>query len=315
MVLVSFGNSDITSEEIIYVVFSGKERKRIMKCPKCGSEQNGDFCNNCGTPLKKQGDEKSSEKKLKKKLKKWQIALIVVAVIVVLAAIGGGGEDQGANTGANDQTTAQNTEDNQNETEENVSEPEPEKEEEPITEHFETDLTAGNYVAGVDIPAGTYNLTATSGSGNVSSSNMYNGGLNEIMGSPADEYSQETFNNLQLPAGETLSLGGTVTLHIVSEDAQTSNVKARTVGSETQTDLSAGNYTAGTDFPAGVYNIVCTGGMGNVNSDNMYNGGLNEVMGDGSDEFSVHQVNNVSLPEGTVLTISGTSVQLVPVGE
>ena len=67
---------------------------------------------------------------------------------------------------------------------------------EPVVEHFEVDLSAGNYVAGVDIPAGTYNLTATSGSGNVSSSNMYSGGLNEIMGSPADEYTQETFNNL-----------------------------------------------------------------------------------------------------------------------
>ncbi len=186
---------------------------------------------------------------------------------------------------------------------------------EPVTEHYETDLIAGNYVAGVDIPAGTYNLTATAGSGNVSSSNMYSGGLNEIMGTPADEYTQETFNNLQLPEGETLTLGGTVTLHIVSENAETGSVKGRTVGSEVQTDLSAGNYTAGTDFPAGVYTIVSTGSMGNVSSDNMYEGGLNEVLGDGSDGFSVPQVNNVSLPEGTVLTISGTSIQLIPVGE
>lgn len=191
---------------------------------------------------------------------------------------------------------------------------EPEETTEPVAEHFEVDLSAGNYVAGVDIPAGTYNLTATSGSGNVSSSNMYSGGLNEIMGSPADEYTQETFNNLSLPEGETLSLTGTVVLHIVSEDAQTGNMTSRVVGSEVQTDLSAGNYTAGTDFPAGVYNIVSTGSSGNVSSDNMYDGGLNEVMGDGSDGFSVKQVNNVELPEGTVLTVSGASIQLVPVG-
>lgn len=185
---------------------------------------------------------------------------------------------------------------------------------EPVAEHFEVDLSAGNYVAGVDIPAGTYNLTATSGSGNVSSSNMYSGGLNEIMGSPADEYTQETFNNLSLPEGETLSLTGTVVLHIVSEDAQTGNMTSRVIGSEAQTDLSAGNYTAGTDFPAGVYNIVSTGSTGNVSSDNMFDGGLNEVLGDGSDGFSVKQVNNVELPEGTVLTVSGASIQLVPAG-
>jgi hypothetical protein len=124
-----------------------------------------------------------------------------------------------------------------------------------------------------------------------------------------------SFNNLQLPEGETLTLGGTVTLHIVSEDAQTGNMRNRTIGSETQMDLNAGNYTAGTDFPAGVYNIVSTGASGNVSSDNMFEGGLNEVLGDGSDGLSVPQVNNVELPEGTVLSISGTSVQLVPVGE
>ena len=169
-----------------------------MKCPKCGSEQNGDFCANCGAPLKNQGNEKTPEKKPKKKLKKWQIALIVVAVIVVIAAIGGGsGEGQGSNTDADSQTTIQNTDDNEGATEEDTSEPEPEKKEEPVTEHFEADLIAGNYIAGVDIPAGTYNLTATAGSGNVSSSNMYNGGLNEIMESPADEYSQDNHPQLQ----------------------------------------------------------------------------------------------------------------------
>ena len=31
MVLVSFGNSDITSEEIIYVVFLGEREEDIMK--------------------------------------------------------------------------------------------------------------------------------------------------------------------------------------------------------------------------------------------------------------------------------------------
>lgn len=234
-------------------------------------------------------------------MKKKVVAIMLASMLAVSAtACGGSGDSSSASD--TQETTA------------NVGEAEPE-EAEPVTEHFETDLVAGNYVAGVDIPAGTYNLTATAGSGNVSSSNMYSGGLNEIMGTPADEYTQETFNNLQLPEGETLTLGGNVTLHIVSENAETSTVKARTVGNEVQTDLGAGNYTSGTDFPAGVYNIISTGAMGNVSSDNMYDGGLNEVLGDGSDGFSVPQVNNVSLPEGTVLTISGTSIQLVPVGQ
>ena len=240
----------------------------------------------------------------KKKGKKWLIIIIVVIVILIIigAAAGSGtdtSQDPAQTTGQID--PAQDTQP-------------ADESSEPATEHFEADLTSGNYIAGVDIPAGTYNLTATSGSGNVHSSNMYSGGLNETMGTPADDFYTETFSNLKLPEGETLSLSSTLTLHIVSEDAQTGNMKSRTVGSEVQTDLSSGNYIAGTDFPAGVYNIVSTGSTGNVSSDNMYDGGLNEILGDGSDGYSIKQANNIVLPEGTTLTISGTSVQLVPVG-
>lgn len=144
---------------------------------------------------------------------------------------------------------------------------------------------------------------------------MYQGGINEVMGTPGNEYTQETFNGLILPEGETLSLGGNVVLHISSDDALVSKVVARTVGQEVQTDLTAGNYTAGKDFPAGTYTIVCTSGQGNVSSDNMFDGGLNEVMGSENDGLSVKQVNNVQLPEGVVLTVSGINIQLVPVGE
>jgi hypothetical protein len=187
----------------------------------------------------------------------------------------------------------------------------------PTTGHWEGDLGAGNYTAGKDIPYGTYNLTAASGSGNVSSSNMYAGGLNEVMGSDtSDGYTQNTFNGLQMTDGVVLSVGGTVIIHLSSDDAQISNITGRVVEAEVQTDLSAGNYTAGTDFPAGVYNIVATGSSGNVSSSNLYDGGLNEIMGtDTSDGMTVSQVNNVELPEGTTLTVSGTSVQLVPVGK
>lgn len=187
----------------------------------------------------------------------------------------------------------------------------------PTTEHWEGDLSAGNYIAGKDIPCGTYSLTATSGSGNVSSSNMYTGGLNEIMGSDtSDGYTINTFNGLQMTDGVILSIGSTAVIHLSSDDAQTSNVTPRAVGAEVQTDLSAGNYTAGTDFPAGVYNIIATGSSGNVSSTNLYDGGVNEIMGtDTSDGMTISQFNNVELPEGTTLTVSGTSIQLVPVGE
>ena len=175
---------------------------------------------------------------------------------------------------------------------------------------------AGNYIAGKDIPVGTYNFTATSGNGNVSSTNLYSGGINSIMGTPADDYTQETYNNVSLDDDVVLSLGGDVVLHIVSENASLSTMQARVVPDDAQTiDLSSGNYTAGTDFPAGTYNVVATAGNGNVSSDNLYDGGINEIMGTDGSAYTVQSFNNVALDDGVVLTVANVSVQLVPVGE
>lgn len=185
-----------------------------------------------------------------------------------------------------------------------------------MTEHFEADLSVGNYIAGKDIPVGTYNFTATSGNGNVSSTNLYSGGINSIMGSPADEYTQETYNNVSLDDDVVLSLGGDVVLHIVSDNASLSTMQARVIPDDAQTiDLTSGNYTSGTDFPAGTYNVVATSGTGNVSSDNLFDGGINEVMGTDGSAYTVESFNNVVLDEGVILTVVNVSIQLVPVGE
>lgn len=190
---------------------------------------------------------------------------------------------------------------------------EPEKTAEPVKEHFEVDLSAGNYIGGKDIPVGTYNVTAVSGTGNVSSSNMYSGGLNEIMGVENDGYSQLSFNGLKMDKDVVLSVSSSVVIHLVSEDAQTQNMTARSTVESAPIDLQAGNYTSGVNFPAGTYTVVSTGTSGNVSSSNIYNGGLNEIMG--TDGFGITQFNNAVLPAETTLTISGTSVQLIPIGE
>lgn len=198
-----------------------------------------------------------------------------------------------------------------------LTEKEEEKPADAVKEHYEIDLSAGNYIAGTDIPLGTYNITATGGSGNVSSSNMFSGGINEILGSPAEEgYSIDSFNGLKMDSGVTLSLSSSVTIHLISEDAEVSAVTPRTVADAAPIDLGAGNYTAGTDFPAGTYNLIATSGSGNVSSDNMFQGGLNEIMGNPAEAgFSIAQYNNAIFEEGTVLSVSGASIQLVPVGE
>lgn len=266
------------------------ENNETKLCKHCQTEipKKAKVCPNC---RKKQGG----------KLK-WIIIGIVFVLIIGAAAGGGTNDDKNTkkeSTAAEDKS-GKNTEGK-------------EEKEEIVKEHYEVDLTAGNYTAGKDIPAGTYNLTATAGSGNVSSSNMYNGGLNEIMGVENDGYSQQSFNGVKMEEGVVLTLSGDVTIHMVSEDAQTQLVTGRNPDESEVIELQAGNYTAGTDFPAGTYRIVAAGTSGNVSSSNMYDGGLNEIMG--TDGFGITEFANAVLEEGTTLTISGTSVQLIPAGE
>lgn len=234
-----------------------------------------------------------------------KVILSAIAIIIVIGVII-------SSFGGDDDSKKAESDPKSNTSDSTQSEP---KKEQVVEEHYEVDLSAGNYTAGIDIPTGTYNLSATGGNGNVSSTNMYSGGLNEIMGNPTDEYSTDSFNGLKMDDGVVLTLGGTVTLHLTSENANVSGMTARSASDSAPIDLGSGNYTCGTDFQPGTYNIIATGGNGNVSSDNMFEGGINEVMGATNDGFSITQYNNASFKEGNVLTISGTSIQLVPVGK
>ena len=69
--------------------------------------------------------------------------------------------------------------------------------------------------------------------------------------------------------------------------------------------FGSGNYYAGKDFEAGVYDITAIEGQsGNVISDNMFSGGINAIMGTDK-EFAEQEYKNIELPDGTKLTISG----------
>lgn len=180
-------------------------------------------------------------------------------------------------------------------------------------ESYSTELSAGHYIAGVDFPAGTYNITAVSGAGNVSSSNMHSGGLNELMSGAANGNYISSFENAKFEAGTKLSISSSVTISLSSDDADASKVSGRTEDSSKAITLESGDYIAGKDFPEGTYNIVGTGGIGNVSSDNMYYGGLNEVIGSGKDGVSISEFKYAAFDKGTSLKISGTSVKLIPI--
>ena len=189
----------------------------------------------------------------------------------------------------------------------------------PSTISFEQEFSSGNYTAGIDFPAGKYDIVAVSGGGNVSSSNAFDGGINAVMGTEdknelMDMYEQE-YSNIDLPDGTTLTISG-VTVRLTSDAASGDPLTPRNQEITETVDLGNGNFVAGEDFPAGVYNIVAVSGGGNVSSSNLYEGGINAILGteDQNEIMDMYEqeYKNIDLPEGTTLTISGVQIQLVP---
>ncbi len=74
--------------------------------------------------------------------------------------------------------------------------------------------------------------------------------------------------------------------------------------------FSSGNYYAGDDFESGTYTITAISGNGNVISDNMFDGGINAIMGTKAGMYE-KEYKNIELPEGTKLEIKGLKVKLL----
>ena len=185
--------------------------------------------------------------------------------------------------------------------------------------HVDFRLTSGHHTAGIDFPAGTYHLEAIQWCGNVVSSN---GSVDASMGvtdfntDGLNQYIQEV-SDVELPIGTVLSLTGGVTLRMTCDDADPTPLEGRNKEITEMVTLTAGHYTAGVDFPAGVYDFTATDGVGNVESDNFFDEGINDVMGTTwrlAEDFGFcdQYYQNVSLPEGTVLQVAGVTLLLIP---
>ncbi|MGE4276884.1 MAG: hypothetical protein AB7E30_06865 [Lawsonibacter sp.] len=258
----------------------------------------------------------SGEKRKKKFYQKWWVW--VLAVFVLFSVVGsfanGSGHDVNQDAGGS-QAKAASSSSAQASASSSVVE------QTPATQAYSAELSSGNYTAGVDFPAGTYDIVAVAGGGNVSSDNAYMGGINAILGvaeknvNGLDLYEQE-YSNIKLPEGVTLYISG-VTISISSDDASTQALTPRNQDITDSVELGNGNFVAGTDFPAGVYDIVAISGGGNVSSDNAYGGGINAVLGtadkntNGIDMYE-QTYKNIQLTDGVTLAISGVKISLTP---
>jgi len=130
-------------------------------------------------------------------------------------------------------------------------------------------------------------------------------------------YEQE-YSNIKLPAGTTLSVSNVV-IKIESDNASSEPLNSREEFESEKIELSNGHHEAGEDFPAGIYSIKAIKGGGNVSSDNPFSGGINAILGTeemnrelGTDMYE-EKYMNISLPQGTTLSIDGVKVELIPV--
>jgi hypothetical protein len=76
-------------------------------------------------------------------------------------------------------------------------------------------FTSGNYIAGDDFEPGKYDIIAIKGnSGNVSSDNMFSGGINAVMGT--GDFGDKEYKNISLPKDSTLSVSS-LTIKLVKK--------------------------------------------------------------------------------------------------
>jgi hypothetical protein len=161
------------------------------------------------------------------------------------------------------------------------------------------------------LPVGKFNVTVISGDGNVSTTNMFEGGLNEMMGTSDPEIYSNSFNGVTMDKEVVLNVSGTVKI-IIEYTEITGNYTGRTSDESIFIELGNGNYTVGQDLEAGIYNIIAVSGDGNVSSSNMYDGGLCEMMGTSDELYYIKEFKNVLLEDSTTLEISnGVDVKLV----
>lgn len=247
----------------------------------------------------------------------WFWVLLAVFLIIVVAAASGGDK-------TSDQAGVSAPAGSPSQVQASASAPASVPPASPAAVKADMQLGSGYYTSGIDFPPGKYDITAVSGSGNVSSNNMFSGGINALMGTEEADKAvggglfQQQYSNISLPEGVVLSVSGGVTVRITSDNASAAPLKQRVQPNTQTVELGNGNFVSGEDFPAGTYDIAALSGGGNVSSDNMFSGGINSIMGvaEANDVIGgglyEQTYKNVQLPEGVTLTVDGVKIQLVP---
>lgn len=179
-------------------------------------------------------------------------------------------------------------------------------------------LGQGKYYVGVNIPEGSYTVELADGEGSLNVDDPENGiYLYQYFGYDEDYGDKTLLEDVRLYEGAAVSISGQVRLDFHSENAQVQSMSYETNPLTESVPLEAGRtYTAGTDFPEGVYDIS---GSDWVTVD--YKVYLGEIYDEEDLNYQWENVwfgeepevyCNAVLPAGTEITADGDGAVLVP---
>ncbi|MCI8332036.1 MAG: hypothetical protein HFE78_04360 [Clostridiales bacterium] len=181
-----------------------------------------------------------------------------------------------------------------------------------LSGYIETrNVSAGNYKIGVDIPAGTVDITAVSGHGSLASSD----GLLAVSDFSGSDRAKK--NGVVLTDGAYLTVSGSLKLEVqyttapqLNEDGEKGNAVYTLAGG-----LSS-DFAIGKDLPAGIYNIAVLSGYGEVVTSDAASGtGISGMMGlaDGGGNYQ-QSAGGIVLNDGVTMTVRNCTITLTKVG-
>lgn len=190
----------------------------------------------------------------------------------------------------------------------------------PKGDTWEQKLEAGMYIVGVDLPEGTYEITGEEGSSFQISDARHAAYMTERFGT--EEGNISGIEEVPLYKDAIIYVDGMRLVTFKTENGQVQEMTPRQENPLKETVEITGQASAGTDFPAGTYDVVVTGeGFGVFKyeipqeGENAYPLSFSVLMeGSPSEEYPEYSriYKNVALPEGAVINADEFTVNLLP---
>lgn len=188
-------------------------------------------------------------------------------------------------------------------------------------EVLETDLEAGSYYVGADLPVGIYTISGSTDCSYRVEDWTHWISIQETFGDPS--YGIDTAEEVKLFEGAVVYVEGLYPLHFHTENAQTGQMREKTANPLTQSfQLFPNSETlvAGVDFPAGVYDVYAEGDetLGMLCCQLRYEeeGSFSNyiMMGVGDEQYPEYSTSykNLVLSEGSEISADYGQFTLVP---